>query len=218
MNVFECGAGSVRVLVLAPHTDDAELGCGASISRLVREGAEVHIVAFSAAETSVPKHLPADVNRQDAVTAAGVLAVQEENVNVLDFPVRNFPEHRQAILETMIRFRTTVDPDVVIGPCSTDRHQDHSVVHDEMMRAFARRTVLGYELSWNCTLFEAMAHIEVSEDDLAAKLKALASYRSQETRDYMSEDHIRSWAVMRGMQAAMPLAEAYQLLHWRMNL
>lgn len=206
------------MLALAPHTDDAELGSGATISRLVRQGAEVHIVAFSAAEISVPQHLPADINRQDALAAARALAVPEGNVTVLDFPVRNFPEHRQAVLDAMIRLRATLDPDVVIGPCATDRHQDHAVVHEEMMRAFARRTVLGYELPWNCTVFEATAHVEIADVDLAAKSKALASYRSQEARDYVSEDFLRSWAVMRGTQAALALAEAYQVLHWRMTL
>ncbi len=218
MNLFDRHDRQTRVLVLAPHTDDAELGSGASIARLVREDVEVHIVAFSAAELSVPEHLPSGVNREDALTAAGILAIPDSRVRVLDFPVRTFPEQRQAVLDSMIRLRSEIDPDVVIGPCSTDRHQDHAVVHVEMIRAFARRTVLGYELPWNCTNFEASAHIEVTEDDLMAKLKALSSYQSQEARSYLSEDYLRSWAVMRGIQTGVGLAEAYEVLHWRMDL
>lgn len=38
------------VLVLAPHTDDGEFGCGGSIAKFVRQGARVVYVAFSAAE------------------------------------------------------------------------------------------------------------------------------------------------------------------------
>ena len=30
-----------RVMVLAPHTDDGEFGCGATIARLLEEGSEV---------------------------------------------------------------------------------------------------------------------------------------------------------------------------------
>ena len=40
----------MRILVLAPHTDDGEFGCGGSIARFASEGNEVHYVAFSAAE------------------------------------------------------------------------------------------------------------------------------------------------------------------------
>jgi len=209
---------SLRVLVLAPHTDDAELGSGATIARLVREGAVVNIVAFSAAEESVPKGLPPDINREDALRSALALSVPNDRVDVLEYPVRHFPEYRQPILDAMIRIRASLDPDVVIGPSSNDRHQDHSVVHHEMMRAFARRTVLGYELPWNSITFEASAHFEVTADDVAAKVAALASFRSQEARDYVSADYLRSWAVTRGTQAAMPLAEAYEILHWRIDL
>ena len=43
-----------RILVLAPHTDDAELGCGASIVRMLENDREVYIAAFSTAEESLP--------------------------------------------------------------------------------------------------------------------------------------------------------------------
>ena len=43
-----------RVLVLAPHTDDAELGCGGTIARLLRDGVDVFVAAFSTAEESLP--------------------------------------------------------------------------------------------------------------------------------------------------------------------
>ena len=35
-----------RILVLSPHTDDAELGCGGTIARLART-TEVRVVSFS---------------------------------------------------------------------------------------------------------------------------------------------------------------------------
>ena len=39
-----------RVLALGAHTDDIELGCGAFLSRLAREGADIAVMAFSRAE------------------------------------------------------------------------------------------------------------------------------------------------------------------------
>ena len=35
-----------NVLVLAPHTDDGELGLGGTISKLIRQGKNVTYVAF----------------------------------------------------------------------------------------------------------------------------------------------------------------------------
>ena len=45
-----------RVLVLAPHTDDAEFGCGGTIAKMVESGSKVFIAAFSACEQSVGYH------------------------------------------------------------------------------------------------------------------------------------------------------------------
>jgi len=49
-----------RVLVLAPHTDDGEFGCGGTMARLVDLGADVRYVAFSIATKSLPEGFPPD--------------------------------------------------------------------------------------------------------------------------------------------------------------
>ena len=47
--------GWKRALVLAPHTDDGEFGCGGTMARLVDEGTDVRYVAFSIATRSLPR-------------------------------------------------------------------------------------------------------------------------------------------------------------------
>ena len=49
------------VLVLAPHTDDGEFGCGGTMARLIESGAEVTYAAFSTAAKSVPPDFPRDI-------------------------------------------------------------------------------------------------------------------------------------------------------------
>ena len=49
-----------RALVLAPHTDDGEFGCGGTMARLVEGGCEVRYVAFSIATRSLPDGFPPD--------------------------------------------------------------------------------------------------------------------------------------------------------------
>lgn len=39
-----------KALILAPHTDDGEFGCGGSIVRLLEEKSEIFYAAFSTAE------------------------------------------------------------------------------------------------------------------------------------------------------------------------
>lgn len=50
-----------KILVLAPHTDDGELGAGGTISKLLQQGNEVYYAAFSTAKQSVTEGFPKDI-------------------------------------------------------------------------------------------------------------------------------------------------------------
>ena len=96
-----------KALVLAPHPDDGEFGCGASIHRLIKEGIEVHYAAFSPCTISVPEGFEIDTLYKELSKATTQLGIDKSNVHTFDFPVRNFPENRQAILDTLIQLRKT---------------------------------------------------------------------------------------------------------------
>src|SRR5438552_12966556 len=84
-----------RVLVLAPHTDDGEFGCGGTMARLVEGGAEVRYVAFSIATRSLPEGFPPDTLAREVRAATAELGLAEAALTVHDFDVRSFPEPRQ---------------------------------------------------------------------------------------------------------------------------
>jgi LmbE family N-acetylglucosaminyl deacetylase len=81
--------------VLAPHTDDGELGCGGTMARLVDAGCEVRYVAFSIATRSLPPGFEPDTLAREVREATAELGIPEEHLTVHDFDVRTFPEHRQ---------------------------------------------------------------------------------------------------------------------------
>jgi hypothetical protein len=89
------------VLILAPHTDDGELGCGATLSKLVRYGADIYYVAFSSCQDSLPEGAGPDCLIKEMQAATTVLGIPQENVKCLDFKVRHFEDHRQEILDSM---------------------------------------------------------------------------------------------------------------------
>jgi LmbE family N-acetylglucosaminyl deacetylase len=135
-----------RVLVLAPHTDDGEFGCGGTMARLVDGGAEVRYLAFSTATKSLPDGFPPDTLQREVRDATAELGIPEEQLTVHDFEVRTFPERRQDILELLIGLWDEWRPDAVFQPSVHDVHQDHQVVAAEGLRAFKRTTILGYEI------------------------------------------------------------------------
>src|ERR1700760_2614274 len=111
--------GWKRALVLAPHTDDGEFGCGGTMARMVDEGTDVRYVAFSIATRSLPEGFPPDTLRHEVAAATAELGIPPANLTVHDFDVRTFPEHRQEILELLIDLWNEWQPDVVFQPSRT---------------------------------------------------------------------------------------------------
>jgi len=205
-----------NVLVLAPHTDDGELGAGATISSLIENGANVHYIAFSTAEASVPKGLPKDILRTEVIEATAKLGIDKQNLSVMNFEVRKFNSHRQEILEELIKIRKKTKFDLVLMPSLTDVHQDHAVIANEGLRAFKNTTILGYELIWNNISFDSTAFVKLDKRHVQAKYNALQCYKSQNKKDYMSEEFIFSLSHVRGVQIGSKYAETFEVIRWVM--
>jgi len=201
-----------RILVLAPHTDDAEFGCGATMAKLSEEKHEFFCIAFSAAEESVPTDLPKDINKIAMLQSMDYLGIKSSNIQILNYPVRNFPEHRQEILEDLVRFNKEINPDIVFLPSTYDTHQDHQVVSHEGFRAFKKSSILGYELPWNNISFTTNCFIQIDESHLEKKQNSLEFYISQLGRSYINKNFIESWAITRGGQIGFPFAEAFEII------
>jgi LmbE family N-acetylglucosaminyl deacetylase len=205
---------SKPVLVLAPHTDDGEFGCGGTIAKLCESGTRVVYVAFSAAELSVLPQLPRDVLRGEVLEATAALGIRSGDCIVLNFEVRKFPEQRQAILDEMIRLYREFGPRMVFLPSPNDTHQDHSVIAHEGFRAFKRTTMLGYEIPWNNLDFRTSCFVTLDQRHLERKIEALACYKSQAHRSYASAPFIRGLSVTRGTQIGASNAEAFEVIRW----
>jgi len=201
-----------RVLVLAPHTDDGEFGCGGTISRLIEEGAEIWYAAFSCAEESVPEGLPKDILITEVNAATKVLGIPQENLLIYRYPVRKLNFHRQEILEDMVELNKQIKPDLVFTPSKYDVHQDHFTVTQEALRAFKFTSILGYELPWNNYSFETTCFVLLDIAHVLSKLESLKCYRSQIGRKYANEEYIKGLALTRGVQVGGTYAEAFNLL------
>lgn len=209
--------GRLRVLVVAPHTDDAELGCGGTIARLVESKCEVHVAAFSTAEDSLPLGFPPTTLRDEFLSAMPLLGVPKENAIVYGYPVRRLSYHRQEVLEDLVRLRKTLRPQMVLLPSGSDLHQDHQVIYNEGLRLFKDITTWGYELPWNHVTFPAQGFIVLEEQHLEAKWRALQAYKSQLqlARPYFSQEFIHGLACVRGVQVKAKYAEAFEVVRVR---
>lgn len=203
-----------RALILAPHTDDGEFGCGGTISKLLEHGCEVYYMAFSVCEQSVPYGFAEDELKSELLNATKILGLPEENVLVYRYEVRRFPEKRQEILQEIIDVKKRIKPDLVFMPAQTDIHQDHQVISNEGLRAFKDTTILCYEMVWNNLSFTTSAFVKLEEKHVAKKAEALSAYKTQTFRNYANRDFVFSLARTRGVQIGADYAEAFHLLRY----
>ncbi len=200
-----------RVLVLAPHTDDGEFGCGGTMARLVEAGADVRYVAFSIATKSLPPGFAPDTLAREVREATSELGLAASQLTVHDFEVRTFPERRQDILELLIALWEEWRPDVVFQPSLHDIHQDHQVIASEGLRAFKRTTILGYEIPWNNFDFAYQWYSGLEQRHVERKVAALSRYASQQHRRYADPEYIWSLARMHGVNVNREYAEVFQV-------
>jgi Uncharacterized proteins, LmbE homologs len=208
------GKNTERILVLAPHTDDGELGCGATIARFAEESKEVYYIAFSTAEQSLPPGFPPNTLEMEVKAATKVLGIEKSNLIVFNHEVRKLNYIRQEILEELIKIRTDVRPTLVLLPSPNDLHQDHHTVSEEGIRAFKNCSILGYELLWNNISFNTQSFIILDERHIETKIRALQEYKSQLHRKYLTRDFITGWARTRGTQINADFAEAFEVIRW----
>lgn len=198
----------IRILVISPHTDDAELACGATIARWVEESAEVRILHLSDTR-NVNGDAHGDLLRNEAVMAGERLGLGSNSLHFSSFPTRSFSSCRQEIMDFLVTQQALFEPTLVVGPNPSDSHQDHSVVAQEITRAFKEVSILRFDTFWNLVAQETDYVVEVHERHLAKKISAIEAYRSQQGRRYTDPQALLALARIRGLPRGFDLAESF---------
>jgi N-acetylglucosamine malate deacetylase 1 len=206
-----------KILILSPHSDDAELGCGGSIIRFIEQKRQIFWVVFSTAEESLPDGMPKDTLKNEFLAVAEKLSLDKDRIMVNNFKVRYLHEKRQEVLELLIKIRNDFNPGLVIGPSLNDFHQDHTIVANEMVRAFkSTSSIISYELPWNHVNFNTQFFTRLTKDQIIKKIELLKLYKSQfdKNRSYFSCEFVEGLARTRGVQVNSEFAEAFEVIRW----
>lgn len=224
-----------RVLVLSPHSDDAELGVGGYLARVVAEGGVV-LVAL-ATVGAAPKPNGSDGSNGAASQrrlaefkrAMEVLGVQQHCVMSEGFDGRlnDFPKAEMiGMLDQLLEeFR----PDEILLPLPSS-HQDHTYCWEvgiAMSRPVASRhqpcLVAGYEYpatGWGAgaefSAFKGGLYVNV-EATWERKLAALREHQSQmrDADHLISLEGVTVLGRMRGLEAGFKYAELLHVVRQR---
>ncbi len=121
------------VLVCTPHPDDAEIGCGGTVAKWVRDGVTVVYVVCTngdkgTADPEMTSGRLAAIREKEQLEAAKAMGVQ--HVVLLRYPdgyLEDTPEFRGKIVKEVRRFK----PDILLTPDPARRsfylHRDHRI-------------------------------------------------------------------------------------------
>lgn len=220
----------MKYLLVVAHPDDEVLGAGASIFKWTRERNEVD-VAIMSTEAKARAFRPEDEELdEDLNTSADFLGVGRKFEATFPNIEMNTVPHLKLVqfIESAIR---ESEPDIVITHHPADTNNDHlqtSMACQEAVRLFQRRPEVKrirevwymevpscseWAINSAMNLFRPNCFVEVGEEAVDAKIKALGMYRGV-MRPYphpRSVEYIKGLAAIRGGQWCQNYAEAFEI-------
>src|SRR5512135_1156850 len=196
-----------RILFLGAHPDDIELGCGALIHQIASSS---DLLCVTLSDNQKNPQLKNVV--EEAYRSMAVLGVPRDQVRFGPFTTRVFPQDRQEILEYLLQLRSDYKPDLIFVHSRRDVHQDHRTMTDESLRAFRGISVLGFDVVRSSHGFFPHFLVEVTEQDVEAKVKALSQYETYRDKYYFNCELTRAILVRHGALAERPFAEGFDIL------
>lgn len=200
-----------KVLIISPHPDDEVLGCFSFL-----EDSIVSYITTAHPLCKKGENEAEMLKLAERMKFQPIISPYKESVNIL-------PKIAFTVLITYLEsLIDTQSPHTVLIP-NPSYNQDHRAVYDAALTAmrhhdtnhFVKRILLYEEPeTWDTMRkpepFKANYFRSI---DIDAKLKAVKVYQSQ-LRGHRSLDYIQAIAKVRGQQANVDYAEAFEVVRW----
>lgn len=201
---------TLRLLCLGAHSDDIEIGAGATIRHWIAQGARVEAtwVVFTGSGVR------ADEARASASAFLnGAASVQ---IELGDFRDGFLPYEGPRVKDWIEGVKERcANPDVILTHRNDDAHQDHRLVSELTWNTFRDHLILEYEIpKWDGDLGRPNFYVPLSKDALKQKVDLLLEhFGTQRSKGWFDEETFRGLARLRGVEcrAASGYAEGFNL-------
>jgi LmbE family N-acetylglucosaminyl deacetylase len=199
--------GARRVLCIGAHSDDIEIGCGATVLRLAESspGVEFYWLVLSSN--------PARAREARRSAAAFLRGVRRKTVAVQSFRDGFLPYIGSPVKECFEELKKAFAPDLIFTHFRHDLHQDHRLACELTWNTFRNHLVLEYEIpKFDADLRSPNVFVPVSDPVRRRKLRLLMRYfGTQRSKQWFSEDLFQGLMRLRGIECASPTgyAEAF---------
>jgi LmbE family N-acetylglucosaminyl deacetylase len=197
----------LSVLCLGAHSDDIEIGAGATLLSLLGRGVrlDVHWCVLSAAGE---RESEARASATDFLSEAA-----RAQIEILGFRDGLFPEQGEQIKSWFESLKGRVEPDLILTHREDDAHQDHRELSRLAWNTFRDHVILEYEIpKWDGDMGRPNLYVPISEKTLRRKTDLLLShFGSQRSKQWFDAETFRGLARLRGMECRAPerYAEAF---------
>ena len=206
IGVFGSGAPS-RVLCLGAHSDDIEIGCGATVLRLLEECPKTQFTWVVLSAT------PEREREARSSAASFLVGAKSADIRVERFRESHFPWEGSRIKDRLAGIAREIDPELVLTHWRGDKHQDHRTVAELTWNHFRDHLILEYEIpKWDGDLGRPNAYATATAARVDRKIELLMEhFASQQSRPWFREDTFRALLRIRGLECNAPdrFAEAF---------
>jgi LmbE family N-acetylglucosaminyl deacetylase len=198
----------MKILAVAPHPDDIEIGCGGTLIKLARAGHEISLAIMTKGDVG------GEGGQRQREQEAAAKLYKAKRIFWLGFQDTRVPLTKESI-DALDRVMREVKADVVFAPHEEDTHQDHRNTAQQVLSATRyTQNVLFYEVPSSVN-FQPDVFVDISAV-LEAKYKALRAHKSQINKVNVADlsiiDCARSMAHFRGYQGRVKAAEGFKAL------
>jgi LmbE family N-acetylglucosaminyl deacetylase len=193
-----------RLLCLGAHSDDIEIGAGATVLRVLRENPDVE-VTWCVLSGDEARQLEARSGAEQILKGAA------RSIILKDFADSLFPEQLGAIKAFFEQQLKSTNPDLILTHARLDAHQDHRVVNQLTWNTFRSHQIWEYEIpKWDGDLTQPNLYVPVEADDATAKIDVLREvFSSQRGKHWFDDETFRGLMRIRGLESNTRYAEAF---------
>jgi LmbE family N-acetylglucosaminyl deacetylase len=197
---------ALNILCLGAHSDDIEIGCGATILRLAEQhpGSVLYWVVFSAT----------GVRHAEAQRAAALFA---GSTTLRDPILKTFPDGFMpfvgAEVKPVFEELKAVSPDLILTHNRKDAHQDHRIIAELTWNTFRDHLILEYEIpKYDGDLGQPSVFVPIPTEMYQKKVNyIMEAFQSQHSKRWFQPETFLSLMRLRGMECNAPsgYAEAF---------
>lgn len=202
---FDEGSEGLNLLLLGAHCDDIEIGCGATVLKLIQNYKIRHVKWVVFAST------PEREKEARACAEHFLNEVPSKEIVIKDFRDGFLPQMKSEIKTLFEEIKTSFNPDVVFTHYQHDLHQDHRLLSELAWNTFRNHLILEYEIpKYDGDLGNPSVFVEIDSRIAERKINALMDcYTTQKKKHWFDRDTFYSIMRIRGMQGACQYAEAF---------